>query len=135
MESPILPTPPTGTPYIIEFLVGLLSLCLIVAGYLYRDHSKYRDKREADDKAYREQQLAEQKLHWKEESEARNRFRSAFEQNTTERFEQLERDARDYNGQLRAIIDAQQAQIHALGKELDRLTWELGLKKPPKEGV
>lgn len=134
MESPILPTPPTGTPYIVEFLVGLLSLCLVVAGYLYRDHSKYRDKREADDKAYREKQLADQQEHWKQETDARNKFRAAFEQNTNDKFGELERDAKAFHDQLRTIIDQQQAQIHSLGKDLDRLSWELGIKKTPKEG-
>ena len=126
----ILPAPPTGTPYIVEFLVGLLSLCLVVAGYLYRDHSKYRDRREAEDRSYREQQLAEQKQHYKDVAAARDAFRANYETNTNARLDGFDDDAKAFHSEIRSILEKQQEQIRAL----DRQLYGLNHKAPPKEG-
>lgn len=123
MESPLLPQPPVGSPYILELLVGLLSLCAIVAGYLYREHNIYRNAREKTDRADRDEQIKLQTEHWEKESAARDAFRVAFEARQDKRFDKIEADTSTFFRDLEAEFSTLKGEYSALRQDF------AGLKK------
>lgn len=123
MESPILPTPPSDYPYIIVLLVAFLSVGLIVIGFGARTYLAYRDKREAEDKAYRDDQIKRQTEHWEKESAARDAFRVAFEARQDKRFDKIESDTSTFFRDLEAELSALKGENSALRQDF------AGLKK------
>ena len=138
MEIPTLPQAPADYGYLVTLLAALLSMGIvgIVVGLRY--YLAYRDRRESEDKTYRDEQTKLQQAQWDRESTSRESYRLRHEQNTNEHFAELESEAKAHHAEIRAIIAEQQAQISDLGKKLDRLNWEResqnGQQKPPKEG-
>ena len=123
MESPLLPTPPQDYPYIIVLLVAFLSVGLAVIGFGARTYLSYRDKRESEDKAYRDEQLKRQTEHWEKESAARDAFRVAFESRQDKRFDKIEADTATFFRDLEAEFSSLKGENSALRQEL------AGLKK------
>lgn len=139
MEIPTIPQAPSDYGYLVTVLVAFLSLGIVCAILGVRGYISYRDKREADDKAYRDEQIRLQQEQWKRESEARDAFRRSFEERQDKRFDTLESDADAFHDEIQAILKTQQDQISQLKSVLDRLIWERESlngqqKTPPKEG-
>ena len=138
MEIPTLPQAPADYGYLVTVLAALLSMGIIGVVIGIRSYLSYRDRREAEDKAYRDEQIKLQQAQWQRESEARDAFRRSFEERQDKRFDQLESDADAFHDEIQAILKTQQDQITQLKSLLDRLIWERdsqnGQQKPPKEG-
>jgi len=128
MENPI-PAPPSDYGYLITFMVAILSLGTLVIGFGVREYLKYRDRRDQEDRDFRDKQVLTQEQHYKDVSESRENFRRNYEATTNERLDGFESTIKAIGTEFRAILEAQQKQINALDKELYRLT-----HKSPKEG-
>ncbi len=134
MEIPTIPQAPADYGYLVTVLVAFLSLGSVLAILGVRNYLAYRDRREADDKAYRDEQTKLQQAQWERESAARDAFRKSFEERQDKRFDTLESDAEAFSGEIQGILKAQQEQISQLKQVVDRLIWEKESKQPPKEG-
>jgi hypothetical protein len=133
MEIPALPQPPSGD-YSLQILATLGTILLLSIGFGIREYLRYRDKRESEDKEFRDKQIALQQAQYDKESDKRDKFRAAFEATTNERFDEIGTDAKTFANEIRDIIKAQQDQISALKLELAELKWEKRNNTPPKEG-
>ncbi len=133
MATPALPSPENGD-YGLEILSTLGTILLVVIGFLAREYLRFRNQREADDRAFRDKQTEIQEQHYKDVAKARDEFRASYEKHTNERLDGLELAIKDFSGELREILEAQQKQIAGIDKELYRLTHPDTVKKPPKEG-
>lgn len=133
MATPALPSPENGD-YGLEILSTLGTILLIVIGFLTREYLRFRNQREADDRAFRDKQTEIQEQHYKDVARARDEFRANYEKNTNERLDGLESSIEAFSNQLREILESQQKQIAGIDKELYRLTHPDTVKKPPKEG-
>ncbi len=141
---PALPSPPNGD-YSLELLSAFGSILLIVIGFLVREYLRresaeraYREKREADDIAFRDKQLEKQEQHYKDVSASRDQFRANYDAHTNERLDGFERTIEAFHSKVLEIMDRQQGQISGIDKELHGLMKVLqsqnGQQKPPKEG-
>ena len=133
MATPALPSPENGD-YGLEILSTLGTILLVVIGFLAREYLRFRNQREADDRAFRDKQTEIQEQHYKDVAKARDEFRANYEKHTNERLDGLELAIKDFSSELREILEAQQKQIAGIDKELYRLTHPDTVKKPPKEG-
>jgi hypothetical protein len=133
MEIQPLPTPTTGD-YGLEILSALGTILLIVVGFLTREYLRFRNQREADDRAFRDKQTEIQEQHYKDVAKSRDEFRANYEKHTNERLDGLGDSVKVFSGEIREILEAQQKQIAAIDKELYRLTHSGNSKKPPQEG-
>lgn len=133
MATPSLPSPESGD-YGLEILSTLGTILLVVIGFLTREYLRFRNQREADDRAFRDRQTEIQEQHYKDVARSRDEFRANYEKHTNERLDGLELAIKDFSSDLRAILEAQQKQIAGIDKELYRLTHPDTIKNPPKEG-
>ena len=133
MEIPSIPAP-AGGAYDTTLLSALGTILLVVIGFLAREYLRFRNQREADDRAFRDKQTEIQEQHYKDVAKARDEFRANYEKHTNERLDGLELAIKDFSSELREILEAQQKQITGIDKELYRLTHPDTVKKPPKEG-
>lgn len=133
MATPSLPSPENGD-YGLEILSTLGTILLVVIGFLTREYLRFRNQREADDRAFRDKQIEIQEQHYKDVAKARDEFRANYEKHTNERLDGLGDSVKTFSGELREILEAQQKQIAGIDKELYRLTHPDTVKNPPREG-
>lgn len=129
-------SPDSGNGY--GLALGVLVLVIAYLGVrewlTRRDAARYRDRKDEEDRLYRQQQSEKQEQHWKSESLGRDKFRRDYDQRLDGKFASIESSFKAFTSEVESILDEQQGQIAALSKRVDRLTWEIESKKPPKEG-
>lgn len=133
MEIPSLPTPTNGD-YGTEILSAVGTILLIVIGFLGREYLRFRNQREAEDRAFRDKQIEIQEQHYRDVAKSRDEFRANYEKHTNERLDGFEHAVKDFTSEIRELFESQQKQITGIDKELYRLTHPDTKKTPPKEG-